>query len=240
MKTRREFLSASAIAITSLTYTSRSFTMIPNTSTSTSFTLPNLPYAYDALDKYIDKMTMEIHHSKHHAAYVNNLNKAIDGLDVPTSLPDLMTKIGSLPQDKQTVIRNNGGGHLNHTMFWEIMAPEGRGGAPQSTLLEALNAQFGSIEKFQEQFNNTALARFGSGWVWLYEKNNKLLIGSTANQDNPLMDERLSGISGKPILCLDVWEHAYYLKYQNRRIDYVKAWWNIVNWNKVQENFLSH
>ena len=238
MKTRREFLTASAIAITSLTYTSRSFTMIPNS--STTFTLPNLPYAYDSLDKYIDKMTMEIHHSKHHAAYVNNLNKAIDGLDVPSSLPELMTKIGSLPQDKQTVVRNNGGGHFNHTMFWEIMAPEGRGGAPQSTLLEALNVQFGSLEKFQELFNNTALARFGSGWVWLYEKNNKLLIGSTANQDNPLMDERMSGISGKPILCLDVWEHAYYLKYQNRRIDYVKAWWNIVNWNKVQENFLSH
>lgn len=238
MKTRREFLTASAIAITSLTYTSRSFTMIQNT--STSFALPNLPYAYDALDKYIDKMTMEIHHSKHHAAYVNNLNKAIDGLEVPTSLSELMAKVGSLPQEKQTAIRNNGGGHFNHSMFWEIMAPEGRGGTPQSTLLEALNAQFGSIEKFQEQFNNVALARFGSGWVWLYEKNNKLLIGSTANQDNPLMDERISGISGKPILCLDIWEHAYYLKYQNRRIDYVRAWWNIVNWNKVQENFLSH
>jgi len=237
MKTRRDFLIGTAAAV-SIGLT-QSNTILGALSSDTVYTLPKLPYSFDALDKYIDKMTMEIHHSKHHAAYVINLNKSVTGLTVPSDIVKLMPLISTMPQDKQTAIRNNGGGHYNHTMFWEVMAPEGEGGSLSGKLAEAINSQFGNMEKFTELFNNTALSRFGSGWVWLYEKNNKLMIGSTANQDNPLMEEKISGINGKPILCLDVWEHAYYLKYQNRRIEYVKAWWNIVNWKKAEENFLN-
>ncbi len=237
MKTRRDFLIGTATAVS--IGLMQSNTILSALSPDTAYTLPMLPYSYDALDKYIDKTTMEIHHSKHHAAYVSNLNKLVTGLTVPSDIVKLMPLIAMLPQDKQTAIRNNGGGHYNHTMFWEIMAPEGVGGSLSGKLAEAINSQFGNMEKFTELFNNAALSRFGSGWVWLYEKNNKLMIGSTANQDNPLMEEKISGINGKPILCLDVWEHAYYLKYQNRRIEYVKAWWNIVNWKKAEENFLN-
>lgn len=237
MKTRRDFLIGTAATVS--IGLMQSNTILSALSSDTVYTLPKLPYSFDALDKYIDKMTMEIHHSKHHAAYVSNLNKSVTGLIVPSDIVKLMPLISTLPQDKQTAIRNNGGGHYNHTMFWEIMAPEGEGGSLSGKLAEAINSQFGNMEKFTELFNNAALSRFGSGWVWLYEKNNKLMIGSTANQDNPLMEEKISGINGKPILCLDVWEHAYYLKYQNRRIEYVKAWWNIVNWKKAEENFLN-
>lgn len=199
------------------------------------YTLPQLPYAYNALEPYIDMQTMQIHHTKHHQAYVTNLNKALETVkDAPASLDELLKNISKYP----AAVRNNGGGHWNHSLFWELMAPDYRDSAlnePSGKLRDAINSTFGSFEKFKEQFTAAAKDRFGSGWTWLVVQNGKLVIGSTPNQDNPLMD--IAEFKGVPVLALDVWEHAYYLKYQNKRPDYVGAWWNIVNWNKAAELF---
>ena len=192
------------------------------------FTLPALPYAYDALEPHIDAKTMEIHHTKHHQAYVNNLNAAIEKAPElqGKSLDDLIKNINTVPEGIRTAVRNNGGGHWNHSMFWELMGPH-NAAEPSGKLGDAVKSAFGDFAKFKEQFAAAGAGRFGSGWVWLLSDNGKLSITSTPNQDNPLMDGK------KAILGLDVWEHAYYLKYQNRRPDYVAAWWNVVNWNKV-------
>ena len=196
-----------------------------------SFTLPNLPYAYDALEPHFDKMTMEIHHSKHHAGYTNNLNNATAGTpenDMP--IEDILKNISK----HSTAIRNNGGGFYNHSLFWTILSPNG-GGKPSGALSAAIDATFGSFEAFQEKFNAAAATRFGSGWAWLCVEDGKLEVCSTPNQDNPLMDD--AGCSGTPILGLDVWEHAYYLKFQNRRPDYIKTFWNIINWDEVSRRY---
>lgn len=196
-----------------------------------SFTLPDLPYAFEALEPHIDAKTMEIHHDKHHNAYVTNLNKAIEGTDhANKSLEELLANAGSI----SPAVRNNGGGHWNHTFFWEILSPDG-GGQPEGELAAAIDAAFGSFEDFKSKFNEAAGARFGSGWAWLVVKDGKLQITSTPNQDNPLMD--VADVKGKPVLGIDVWEHAYYLKYQNRRPDYMQAVWNVINWKKVAEHF---
>ena len=197
------------------------------------FELPALPYAFNALEPYIDARTMEIHHGKHHAAYVANLNKAVEGTDLEgKSLEELFKNISKLP----AAVRNNGGGHYNHSMFWTIMGPN-KGGSPSGALLDAINGTFGTFDKFKEQFNNAAATRFGSGWAWLVLSNGKLAVSSTPNQDNPLMD--LAEVKGFPVMGLDVWEHAYYLNYQNRRPDYISAWWNVVNWDEVAKRFSS-
>jgi Fe-Mn family superoxide dismutase len=196
-----------------------------------SFELPKLTYAYDALEPHVDARTMEIHHTKHHQAYVNNLNAALTGTpDADLSIDQLMAKMSKL----SAAVRNNGGGHYNHTLFWEVMAPNA-GGAPSGELADAINAAFGSFDKFKEDFAKAGATRFGSGWAWLIKHDGKLAVTSTPNQDNPLMD--LADVKGFPILGLDVWEHAYYLHYQNRRPDYISAWWNVVNWNVVSERF---
>lgn len=192
-----------------------------------SFTLPELNYDYKALEPNIDAMTMEIHHSKHHAAYTNNLNAAIKGTDLEgKSIEELLGEVSKLP----TAVRNNGGGFYNHKLFWEVIGPNG-GGQPSGDLLDAINRNFGSFDSFKEQFNKAAATRFGSGWAWLIQQGDKLKVVSTPNQDNPLMD--LAEEKGNPLLGLDVWEHAYYLKYQNRRPEYISAFWNIVNWDFV-------
>jgi Fe-Mn family superoxide dismutase len=193
------------------------------------FTLPALPYANDALEPHIDARTMEIHHTKHHQAYVNNLNAALEKAPQleGKSLDDLMRTINSVPEAVRTAVRNNGGGHWNHSMFWELMGPK-QGGEPRGRIADAIKNSFGDFSKFKEQFAAAATGRFGSGWAWLVDEGNgKLSITSTPNQDNPLMDGK------KAILGLDVWEHAYYLKYQNKRPDYIAAWWNVVNWDAV-------
>lgn len=196
-----------------------------------AFTLPALPYATDALEPHIDKQTMEIHHGKHHAAYVNNLNKAIEGTEYENkSLEEIVASAGKAG----AAIRNNGGGHWNHTFFWEIMSPDG-GGEPDGELAQAINESFGSFEAMKEKFNAAAASRFGSGWAWLGVADGKLTICSTPNQDNPLMD--VAECKCQPILGVDVWEHSYYLKYQNKRPDYLSAWWNTVNWKKVAGHF---
>jgi Fe-Mn family superoxide dismutase len=197
-----------------------------------AFTLPPLRYKYDALEPHIDARTMEIHHTKHHQTYVNNLNAAIEKaqeLD-GRSLDDLMRGVGTLPESVRTAIRNNGGGHWNHTMFWELMAPN-KGGEPAGKLADAIKSAFGEFAKFKEQFAAAGTGRFGSGWAWLIKDGGKLSITSTPNQDNPLMEGKTA------ILGLDVWEHAYYLKYQNKRPDYIAAWWNVVNWDAVATRF---
>ena len=195
--------------------------------------LPPLPYAFDALEPHIDKQTMEIHHGKHHNAYVTNLNAALEKHpDLQSkSVEDLLKSINTVPEDIRTAVRNNGGGHWNHSQFWRTMGPNG-GGGPTGKLADAINAAFGDFEKFKEAFNAAGAGRFGSGWVWLVNDGGKLAITSTPNQDNPLMDGK-----APPILGNDVWEHAYYLKYQNRRPDYLKAWWNTVNWAEVAKRF---
>ena len=197
------------------------------------FTLPALPYAYDALEPHIDARTMEIHHTKHHQAYVNNLNAALEKAPQleGKSLDDLMRNINSVPEAVRTAVRNNGGGHWNHSQFWEWMGPK-RGGEPSGRLGDAIKSSFGDFSKFKEQFAAAATGRFGSGWAWLVDEGNgKLSITSTPNQDNPLMDGK------KPILGLDVWEHAYYLNYQNRRADYVAAFWNVVDWDEIGRRY---
>jgi Fe-Mn family superoxide dismutase len=196
-----------------------------------AFTLPALPYAFDALEPHIDSQTMQIHHGKHHQAYVDNLNKAIAGTENENkSLEQLIASAGKI----SPAVRNNGGGHWNHSFFWEILSANG-GGKPSGKLGDAINSTFGSFEAFQEKFNTAGTTRFGSGWAWLIVKEGKLEITSTPNQDNPLMD--VAEVKGNPILGVDVWEHAYYLKYQNRRPDYLKAVWNVINWKKVEEHF---
>jgi superoxide dismutase, Fe-Mn family len=196
-----------------------------------AFTLPALPYAPDALEPHIDAQTMQIHHGKHHQAYVDNLNKAIAGTpNENKSLEELVKSAGSI----SPAVRNNGGGHWNHSFFWEILGPNA-GGQPGGKLADAINSAFGSFDAFKEKFNNAGMTRFGSGWAWLIVKDGKLEVSSTPNQDNPLMD--VAEVKGTPILGADVWEHAYYLKYQNKRADYLNAFWNVVNWNKVQERF---
>ncbi|MBK8712823.1 MAG: superoxide dismutase [Niastella sp.] len=198
-----------------------------------AFTLEPLPYAYDALEPYIDSETMKIHHDKHHQAYVDNLNKAIEGTaNETTSLDDLVKKAGSI----SPAVRNNGGGHWNHSFFWDSMAAQA-GGVPTGKLAEAINSAFGSFDAFKEKFEGAGKTRFGSGWAWLIVKDGKLEVSSTPNQDNPLMD--VAEVKGSPLLGVDVWEHAYYLKYQNKRPDYLKAFWNVVNWKKVNERFES-
>ena len=194
--------------------------------------LPPLPYSADALEPYIDAKTMEIHHDKHHAAYVTNLNAALEGLEElqALSIEELLKNVGKVPEAKRQAVINNGGGHANHSMFWEIMGP-GAGGKPSGPLADDIKATFGDFATFQAQVKQAGVSRFGSGWAWLVLAGGKLQILSTANQDSPYMNGQV------PILGVDVWEHAYYLKYQNKRADYVDAWWNVVNWNKAAEYF---
>jgi len=193
-------------------------------------TLPTLPYPHDALEPHIDKMTMEIHHGKHHNAYVTNLNAALEKHPElqSKSVEDLIRGINSVPEDIRTAVRNNGGGHANHSMFWQIMAPNA-GGTPTGAIADAIKSSFGSFDAFKEQFAKAAAGRFGSGWAWVIDSGGKLAIESTPNQDSPLMEGK------KAVFGLDVWEHAYYLKYQNRRPDYVTAWWNVVNWAEINK-----
>lgn len=196
-------------------------------------TLPQLPYAYDALEPHIDARTMEIHHTKHHQAYIDKLNAALATHPefADKSLEELLKNLDGLPEDIRTVVRNNGGGHHNHSLFWELMTPNGEQ-TPSGALLEAINQKFESFDKFKELFANAAITRFGSGWAWLSKNSSgELVLHSTANQDSPIME----GLT--PLLGLDVWEHAYYLNYQNRRPDYITQWWNVVNWSKVAESF---
>ncbi|WP_182868682.1 superoxide dismutase [Rhodopirellula sp. JC639] len=202
-----------------------------------AYSLPELPYALDALEPHIDAKTMEIHHGKHHNAYVTKVNAAIEGTDLESkSIEDLIANLASVPADKQGAVRNNGGGHANHSLFWTVMGP-GKGGSPSGDLAAAIDSTFGSLDAMKEQFNNAAATRFGSGWAWLYVDGGTLKVGSTANQDSPLMGADIAGISGTPILGLDVWEHAYYLNYQNRRPDYISAFWNVVDWDAVAARF---
>lgn len=196
------------------------------------FTLPPLPYAFDALEPHIDALTMEIHHGKHHGTYVSKLNEALAGhpdLQGKT-IEEILRNIDSVPEQIRTAVRNNGGGHANHTLFWQIMGPGG-GGEPSGALADAIRASFGGLDQLKEAMNNAGAARFGSGWSWLVKDGDTLKVTSTANQDSPLMDGQT------PIFGIDVWEHAYYLKYQNRRPDYMKAWWNLVNWDGVAKQF---
>jgi len=201
-----------------------------------SYNLPSLPYAYDALEPYFDKQTMEIHHTKHHQTYVNNANAALESLPEFANLPvdELIKKLDQVPADKKTALRNNGGGHANHSLFWKGLKV---GTTLHGELKTAIERDFGSVDAFKETFEKAAATRFGSGWAWLVLKDHKLAVVSTANQDSPLMGEAISGASGYPIVALDVWEHAYYLKYQNRRPDYIKAFWNVVNWDEAAKRF---
>lgn len=197
------------------------------------FTLPPLPYAPEALEPHIDKQTMEIHHGKHHATYVTNLNKALESAPDLADMPIeklLANNCAAVPENIRTAVRNNGGGHMNHSMFWKIMGP-GASGKPEGAVSEAILAAFGSFDQFKEKFNAAGAARFGSGWAWLIKDGSKVEIISSANQDNPIMDGKHA------IMGLDVWEHAYYLKYQNRRPEYMGAWWNVVNWKEVEARF---
>lgn len=201
-----------------------------------AFTLPNLPYAFNALEPHIDAQTMQIHHGKHHAAYVNNLNKAIEGKAnlESKSIEDLISNLAAVPENIRTTVRNNGGGHYNHTLFWEIMSPKG-GGKPAGELAKAIDQDFGGFDALKEKLSTAAATRFGSGWAWLTVSGGKLCVCSTPNQDNPVMD--VAECRGTPIFGIDVWEHAYYLKYQNRRPDYIAAFWNVVNWSAVAQRY---
>jgi Fe-Mn family superoxide dismutase len=203
-----------------------------------AYELPPLPYPNDALEPHIDAKTMEIHHDKHHNAYVTNVNKAIAGkadLEGKT-VEALISNLAAVPEDIRGAVRNNGGGHANHSAFWKMIGPKA-GGAPTGKLADDIKAAFGSFEAFKEKFEEAATKRFGSGWAWLVDHNGKLEVVSTANQDSPLMGKAIAGCEGKPILGVDVWEHAYYLKYQNKRPDYLKAFWNVVNWTEVAKNY---
>ena len=196
-----------------------------------SFTIPELEYDYNALEPHIDTRTMEIHYTKHHGAYTNNLNGAVEGTDMEgLSIKELLGDISKFP----VAVRNNGGGFFNHNLFWKVMSPNG-GGEPAGELANAINGAFGSLEGFKDQFSKAAAIRFGSGWAWLVKQDSSLVVTSTPNQDNPLMD--IADVKGTPILGLDVWEHAYYLHYQNRRPDYIAAFWNVVNWKEVENRF---
>ncbi len=236
---RREFLSSLSIISTGIIInpiSSLNLTTfeknIRSENSMAKFELPPLPYSYDALEPYIDAMTMEIHWSKHHGAYVNNLNNAVANTDMEKlSLDELLSNASKYP----AAVRNNGGGHYNHNLFWQIMTKNG-GGEPKAELKAAIEKTFGSFDNFKAKLTEAALGRFGSGWAWLVYNQGNLIIGSTPNQDNPLMD--LSDLKGFPILGIDVWEHAYYLKYQNRRNEYVANWFNVVNWDAVTERYL--
>jgi Fe-Mn family superoxide dismutase len=196
-----------------------------------AYEVPALPYAYDALEPHIDEATMRLHHDKHHQAYVDKANGALEGTDLAGKpIEEVIANLDAVPEDKRGVVRNNGGGHLNHSLFWEVMSPDGDG-APEGELAEAIDSAFGSFDAFKEQFEAAGVARFGSGWAWLVVDGGRLAITSTANQDNPVADGQT------PLLGNDVWEHAYYLKYQNRRPEYLRAWWNVVNWSKVAERY---
>lgn len=200
-----------------------------------AFTLPELGYAYDALEPHFDKETMEIHHSRHHQAYVNNANAALEGTEwADKSAEEIIANLDKLPADKQTAVRNNAGGHANHSLFWNILKT---GTTLGGSLKDAIVRDFGSVEAFQEAFEKAAATRFGSGWAWLVKQGDKLAVVSTANQDSPLMGQAVAGCEGTPIIGLDVWEHAYYLKYQNKRPDYIKAFWDVVNWDEAQQRF---
>ncbi len=201
-----------------------------------SYSLPSLPYAYDALEPHFDKQTMEIHHTKHHQTYVNNANTVLEAYPELASLSveELIQDLDKVPADKRTFMRNNAGGHANHSLFWKGLKT---GTTLGGDVKAAIERDFGSVEKFQEEFEKAAATRFGSGWAWLVLKGDKLAVVSTANQDSPLMGEAVSGASGLPIVGLDVWEHAYYLKFQNRRPDYIKAFWNVVNWDEAAKRF---
>lgn len=205
-----------------------------------AYELPKLPYAYDALEPHFDKATMEIHHTKHHQTYVTNANAALEKLPdfANLSAEELVTKLADVPEASQTAIRNNAGGHANHSLFWTILTAESEG-SPVGELKDAIDSTFGSFEKFQEQFATAAKGRFGSGWAWLVVKNGKLEIGSTANQDSPLSSKAFGGLEATPVLGLDVWEHAYYLNYQNRRPDYISAFWKVVNWAEAEKRYLA-
>ncbi len=197
-----------------------------------TYKLPELPYAYDALEPHFDKETMSIHHSKHHNAYVTNLNIALEGNEelLNKSIEDLIANLDAVPEGKRTAVRNNGGGHANHSLFWELLSAEG-GGNPSGALAEAIDSKFGSFETFKEEFAKAGATRFGSGWAWLVLNGEELEIMSTPNQDSPIMEGKT------PLLGLDVWEHAYYLNYQNRRPDYISAFWNVVNWDEVSKRY---
>jgi Fe-Mn family superoxide dismutase len=232
---RRDFIKKSAVLTVGVAgvsmFGNKVLSNIISLADTSPFTLPPLPYDYAALEPHIDTMTMQIHHDKHHGAYVTNLNKAlVENKMENVKLEDLLMKASTLPP----VIKNNAGGHWNHSMFWKIMKPGG-GGNPSGEIADAINAAFGTFEEFKNKFNDAGMKRFGSGWAWLVKQNGKLTVGSTPNQDNPLMDA--SELKGTPVLCLDVWEHAYYLHYQNKRADYVTAWWNLVNWDEVSKRF---
>lgn len=197
-----------------------------------AYELPELPYAYDALEPHIDKETMNIHHTKHHNTYVTNVNAALEGHDdlSSKSVEELISDLNAVPEDIRTAVRNNGGGHANHSLFWQLLTPNGTG-APSGALAEAIDSKFGSFDEFKTKFENAGKTRFGSGWAWLVLSNGELEVTSTANQDSPLMDGKT------PILGVDVWEHAYYLKYQNKRPDYLAAFWNVVNWDEVSKRY---
>lgn len=199
-----------------------------------AYELPELPYAYDALEPHIDKETMNIHHTKHHNTYITNVNAALEGHDdlSSKSIEELISDLNAVPEDIRTAVRNNGGGHANHSLFWQLMTPNGTG-APSGALAEAIDSKFGSFDEFKTKFENAGKTRFGSGWAWLAVSNGELEVTSTPNQDSPLMDGKT------PILGVDVWEHAYYLKYQNKRPDYLAAFWNVVNWDEVSKRYES-
>jgi Fe-Mn family superoxide dismutase len=242
--TRRQFIQQAAAAgvatstVAGLSACSHAQNTTDTRKPTMAFTLPELPYAKDALEPFIDAMTMEIHHGKHHNAYVTNLNAALASAPdwASKSVEDLCKNIAQIPEAIRTAVRNNGGGHFNHSMFWKLMK-KGGGGKPTGALAAAIDRDLGGFDAFKEAFGKAATTRFGSGWAWLCVKGGKLAICSTANQDNPLMGEAIAGCGGTPILGLDVWEHAYYLKYQNRRPDYITAWWNVVNWDQAAAHF---
>ena len=205
-----------------------------------AYELPALPYPNAALEPHIDAKTMEIHHDKHHAAYVTNLNKALESAPelAAKSAEELIKNLASVPEAIRGPVRNNGGGHVNHSFFWKLLAPKGDG-KPVGQLAAAITSTFGDVEQLKEKINAAGVGRFGSGWAWLVANGGKLEIGSTANQDNPIMGKAIAGIEGTPVLGVDVWEHAYYLSYQNRRPDYLKAIWNVINWAQAEENYLA-
>ncbi len=239
MITRREAIKTAALtaAATALTPSLVAQTNSAAAPTPAApFSLPDLPYAFDALEPHIDTATMKIHHDRHHKAYVDNLNKAFDSGPL-THLPPIETLLGKLPATPNPAIRNNGGGHYNHSLFWQMMKKDG-GGEPKAELAKAIDGAFGSFTAFKDSFTKAALGRFGSGWAWLTFNQGRLEIVSTANQDSPIMGQTIAGCEGTPLLGLDVWEHAYYIKYQNKRADYVAAWWNVVNWDFVTERYL--
>jgi Fe-Mn family superoxide dismutase len=241
MITRREAIKTTALITTAAAVMPGALaqTNSPAPVFAAPFTFPALPYAFDALEPHIDARTMEIHHDRHHKAYVDNLTKAVANFPEPGKNPveELVAKLDALPEKIRTAVRNNGGGHYNHSLFWQMMTKDG-GAEPKAELAKAIDSAFGNFTTFKENFGKAATSRFGSGWAWLTFNKGKLEIVSTANQDNPIMGQAIAGCEGTPLLGLDVWEHAYYLKFQNKRADYIAAWWNVVNWDFVTERYL--